>query len=66
VLPDGRNFVQKAQKGLGKNKVGQKNLWPNLGKILLKVAEKGPMNIFYRSSLLNSIDTLTETKKNSI
>jgi hypothetical protein len=66
VLPRGRNFGQKAQKGPGKNKVCQKNLWPNFGKILPKVAEKGPKNIFERSSLFNSIDTLTETKKNSI
>ncbi len=41
-------------------------MWPNFGKILPKVAEKGSKNIFERSSFFNSIDTLTETKKNSI
>jgi hypothetical protein len=46
VLPDGRNSDQKAQKGLGKKKVGRKNLWSNLGRILPKVAEKGPKKIF--------------------
>jgi hypothetical protein len=45
VLPGGQNFDQKAQKRPGKNKVGRKNLWPNFGQILLKVAEKGPKNI---------------------
>jgi hypothetical protein len=33
VLPDGRNFGLKAQKGPGKNKTGQKDLWPNFNKI---------------------------------
>jgi hypothetical protein len=42
----GQNFGQKAQKGPGKIKVGLKNLWPNFGQILPKVAEKGPGNIF--------------------
>jgi hypothetical protein len=46
VLPGGRNFGQKAQKGPGKNKVGRKNLWPNFGQILPKVAEKGQKKIF--------------------
>jgi hypothetical protein len=46
VLPVGRNFGQKAQNGLGKNKVSRKNLWSNFGQILRKVAEKGPKNIF--------------------
>jgi hypothetical protein len=45
VLPGGRKFYQKAQKRPGKNKVGQKNLWPNFGQILPKVGEKGPKNI---------------------
>jgi hypothetical protein len=42
VLPGGRNFGQKAQKGPEKNEVGRKNLC----RILPKVAEKGPENIF--------------------
>jgi hypothetical protein len=46
VLPGGRKFGQKAQKGPGKNKVGRKNLWPNFGRILPKVAEKGQKKIF--------------------
>jgi hypothetical protein len=45
-VASGRNFGQKAHKGLRKNKVGRKNLWLNFGKILPKVAEKGPKNIF--------------------
>ncbi len=45
VLPGGRNFGQKAQKGQGKNKVSQKNE-ESFGRILPKVAEKGPKNIF--------------------
>jgi hypothetical protein len=32
VLPGGRNFGQKAQKGPEKNKVGRKDLWPNIAK----------------------------------
>ncbi len=31
VLPGGRNFGQKAQKGVPEKKVGRKNLWPNFG-----------------------------------
>jgi hypothetical protein len=46
VLPGGRNFGQKAQKGPEKNKVGRKNLSPKFGQSLPKVAEKGPENIF--------------------
>jgi hypothetical protein len=46
VFPGGRNFGQKAQKGPGKKKVGRKNLLPNFGRILPKVAEKGPEDIF--------------------
>jgi hypothetical protein len=42
VLPGGRNFGQKAQKGPGKNNVGRKSLWPNFGRILPKVAERVP------------------------
>jgi hypothetical protein len=64
VLPGGRNFGQKARKGPGKNNVGWKNLWLNFGRILPKVAEKGPKNIFLRSSLFNGTDTISETKKN--
>jgi hypothetical protein len=32
VLPGGRNYCQKAQKGPEKKKVGQKNLQPNFTK----------------------------------
>jgi hypothetical protein len=46
VLPGGRNSGQKAQKGPEKKKVGRKNLWPNFGRILPKVAEKGPKKFF--------------------
>jgi hypothetical protein len=46
VLPVVEISAKKLTRGLGKNKVGRKNLWLNLGKILLKVAEKGPKNIF--------------------
>jgi hypothetical protein len=34
------------------------------GRILPKVAEKGPENMFSRRSLLNGTDTLLETKEN--
>jgi hypothetical protein len=44
MLPGGRNSGQKAQKGPGE-KFGRKNLWPNFGRILPKVAEKGPKGI---------------------
>jgi hypothetical protein len=54
-------FRQKAQKERGK-KVGRKNLWPNVGQILPKVAEKGPKKIFKKSSLLYSNAKLSETK----
>ncbi len=40
VLPGGRNFGQKARKGLEKYKVGQKKLWPNFGQMWPKVTEK--------------------------
>jgi hypothetical protein len=43
-------FQLKSSKGPEKNKVGWKNLWPNFGQILPKVAEKEPKNIFLRSS----------------
>jgi hypothetical protein len=46
VLPGGRNSGQKAQKGPGKKRVGRKNSWPNFGRILPKVAEKGLKKIF--------------------
>jgi hypothetical protein len=39
VLPDGRNFDQKALKGPRKNKVGRRNLWPNFSKSGRKGAE---------------------------
>jgi hypothetical protein len=39
-------MAKKAQKGPEKNKVGWKNLWSNFGRILPKVAGKGPENIF--------------------
>jgi hypothetical protein len=45
VLPVSRNSGQKAQKGPGKKKVGWKNLRSNIGRILPKVAEKGPKKI---------------------
>jgi hypothetical protein len=45
VLPDGRNFGQKAQKGPEKNKVGRKIWWPNFARIWPKMAEKGPEKI---------------------
>ncbi len=41
VLPGGRNFGQKAQKGQGKNKVTRKNLWPNFGRIYQKWQKRG-------------------------
>jgi hypothetical protein len=46
VLPGARNSGQKAQKGPEKKKVGRKKLWPNFGRILPKVAEKGPNTFF--------------------
>jgi hypothetical protein len=46
VLPRSRNSGQKAQKGLGKKKVGRKNSWPKFGGILQKVTEKRPYEIF--------------------
>ena len=45
VLPDGRNFGQKAQKGPEKNKVGRKIWWPNFARLWPKMAEKGPGKI---------------------
>jgi len=45
VLPDGRNFGQKAQKGPEKNKVGRKIWWPNFARLWPKMAEKGPEKI---------------------
>jgi hypothetical protein len=60
VMPGGRNFSQKAQKGPGKIKLTGRIC----GQILLKVAEKGPKKIVYRNSLFNDLDTLSETKNN--
>ncbi len=57
-------FRPRSSKGPRKNIVGRKNLWTNFGRILPKVAKKGPKNIFFRSSLFNGTDTLSETKKN--
>jgi hypothetical protein len=45
VLPGGRNFGQKAQKGPEKKKVGWKNLWLNF-------AEKGLKKFLERISFL--------------
>jgi hypothetical protein len=45
VLPGGRNSGQKAQKGPGEKRFGQKNSRPSLGQILQKVAEKGQKKI---------------------
>jgi hypothetical protein len=64
VLPGGRNFGQKAQKGPGKNKVGRKILWPNFGRILLKVAEKGPENIFFLVPNLTVLTHFQRQRKN--
>jgi hypothetical protein len=52
VLPGGRNFGQKGQKGPWKNKVGRKNLRPNFGRILPKVAEKGAEEYFLKKFLI--------------
>jgi hypothetical protein len=51
VLLGGRDFCQKAQRGPEKIKVGRKNLWPNFGRMLPKVAEKGPKKIFKQKFL---------------
>jgi hypothetical protein len=63
VLPVVEISAKKLTRGWG-NKVGRKNLWLNFGKILLKVAEKGPKNIFETSSLYDNTETLSVTKKN--
>jgi hypothetical protein len=60
VLPGGRNSGQKAEKGPRKVMLAGRIC----GRILPKVAEKGPKNIFYRNSLFIGTDTLSETNKN--
>jgi hypothetical protein len=45
VLPGGRISGQKAQKSR-KKRVVRKKSWPNFGRILPKMAEKGPKKIF--------------------
>jgi hypothetical protein len=45
VLPDGRNFGQKAQKGPEINKVGRKIWWLNFARLRPKMAEKGPEKV---------------------
>jgi hypothetical protein len=42
VLPRGRNFGRKSQKGPRKNLRGRKNWRPNFYQIFMKRAEKGP------------------------
>jgi hypothetical protein len=48
VLPGGRNFGLKAQKGQGKNKVSRKNLWPNF----TKSGRKGAGEYFLKKFLI--------------
>jgi hypothetical protein len=61
VLPGGRNSGQKAQKGPEKKKVGRKNFWPTFGRILPKVAEKGPKKFLERISFFYSNDKYSGT-----
>jgi hypothetical protein len=52
-------FRPKSSKGAGEKKLAGRFC----DRILPEVAEKGPKNIFYRSSLFTGTDTLSETKK---
>jgi hypothetical protein len=52
VLPGGRNFGQKAQKGPEKNNVGWKNLGPNTGRIFTKSGRKGAVEYFLNKCLI--------------
>jgi hypothetical protein len=53
VLPRGRNFGRKSQKGPQKNLRGRKNWRPNFYQIFIKRAEKGPN--FFETLILGII-----------
>jgi hypothetical protein len=53
VLPRGRNFGRKSQKGPQKNLRGRKNWPPNFRRIFIKRAEKGPK--FFKTLVLGII-----------
>jgi hypothetical protein len=62
VLPGGRNSGLKVQKGRGK-KVDRKNLWQNFGRILPKVAVKGPKKISTEVSYFTVMTILRDKDK---